>query len=292
MRSADLKSYLNLHLIVFIWGFTGVLGDLITIAGPSLVWYRMLLAGCFILVYLLVTGKKFVLPWKVILHLTFVGLLIAIHWILFFTAIKVSNVSITLAMFSMGAFFAAIFEPLFYNRKMLWYEVLFGVVIIGALCIIMQVEFRYLTGMIFALISVFFGVMFTLANGKLIHEHDPAVITLYEFFAGFLFVTVYLAITGAFTAGFFAVSSHFGLLLVWRAWLCTVFALSVSVKIITRLTPYTVMLTTNLEPVYGIVLAYFIIGENEHMSTSFYFGAAVIILTVILNGIIKHKTKE
>lgn len=291
MQSANFKSYLNLHLIVFIWGFTGVLGDLISISGPSLVWYRMGISGIFILVYLLFAEKKFVLPLKVTLHLAFVGLLIAIHWILFFTAIKVSNVSVTLAMFSMGAFFAAIFEPLFYNRKMLWYEVLFGLVIIAALCMIMQVEFKYLTGMIFALVSVFFGVMFTLANGKLIQEHDPAVITLYEFASGFLFVTLYLLITGAFTADFFRVSTYDWVLIIVLASVCTAYAFTASVNIMKRLTPYTVMLTTNLEPVYGIGLAYFIIGENEHMSTSFYFGAALIVLTVILNGIIKHKTE-
>jgi drug/metabolite transporter (DMT)-like permease len=292
MRSADLKSYLHLHLIVFIWGFTGVLGKLITISGPSLVWYRMLLATIFMVCWLAVARKKIILPLKVFLQLTFVGLLIAIHWILFFTAIKVSNVSITLAMFSMGAFFAAIFEPLFYNRKMLWYEVLFGLVIIAALCMILQVEFRYLNGMIFALVSVFFGVMFTLANGKLIQRHDPAVITVYEFFTGFVFVSVYLAMTHTFNASFFEVSLRDWLLILLLSSICTAYAFTASVNVMRRLTPYTVMLTTNLEPVYGIVLAWFIVGGNERMSTSFYFGAGIIILTVILNGIVKHRERK
>lgn len=289
MPSGNLKSYLNLHLIVFIWGFTGVLGELISIGGTDLVWYRMLLASIFLLIWLVMTKQKIGLPPKVVLQLTLVGLLIAIHWILFFTAIKVSNVSITLAMFSMGAFFAAILEPFFYNRKMLWYEVFFGLVIIGALCLILNVEFRYLAGMVLALASVFFGVIFTLLNGKLTKKHNPTVITLYEFAAGFFFVSIYLAISGGFSEHFFKLSTNDWLLLLLLASVCTAYAFTASVEVMRRLTPYTVMLTTNLEPVYGIVMAWFLIGESERMSTPFYFGAAVIIAVVVLNGLVKQR---
>lgn len=287
----NLKSYLNLHLIVFIWGFTAVLGELITIREASLVWYRMLLATGFLLVYLLLVKKKLALPPKAVMKLVFVGFLIAIHWIFFFKAINISNVSITLAMFSVGAFFASVLEPLFYKRKMLWYEVLFGLVIIAGLFIIMQVEIKYLGGILAALFSVFVGVLFTLFNGKLIQEHDSTIITLYEFFAGFLFVSVYLLFDGKFTAGFFEVSSNDWLLILLLSSVCTAYAFTASVNVMKRLSPYTVMLTTNLEPVYGIILAYFIIGEDEKMSVSFYIGSAIILLTVILNGIIKNKMK-
>ena len=117
MRSDNLKSYVNLHLIVFIWGFTAVLGKLISIRDASLVWYRMGFAGLMLLGYLLVIRKSFRLPMRAIAQLLVVGLLIAIHWITFFHAIKISNVSVTLAMFSVGAFFASIMEPILYNRK-------------------------------------------------------------------------------------------------------------------------------------------------------------------------------
>jgi len=287
----NLKSYLNLHLIVFIWGFTAVLGELITIREASLVWYRMLLATGFLLVYLIITKKKLLLPPKAILKLVFVGFLIAIHWIFFFKAINISNVSITLAMFSVGAFFASVLEPLFYKRKMLWYEVLFGLVIIAGLFIIMQVEIKYLDGILCALFSVFVGVLFTLFNGKLIQQHDSTIITLYEFFAGFLFVSVYLLYDGKFTPAFFEVSTNDWLLILLLSSVCTAYAFTASVNVMKRLSPYTVMLTTNLEPVYGIILAYFIIGEDEKMSVPFYIGSAIILLTVILNGIIKNKIK-
>lgn len=287
----NFKSYLNLHLIVFIWGFTAVLGELITIREASLVWYRMLLATGFLLVYLLITKKKLLLPPKAIIKLVFVGFLIAIHWIFFFKAINISNVSITLAMFSVGAFFASILEPLFYKRKMLWYEVLFGLVIIAGLFMIMQVEIKYLDGILCALFSVFVGVLFTLFNGKLIQQHDSTIITLYEFFAGFLFVSIYLFFDGKLTPAFFQVSSKDWLLILLLSSVCTAYAFTASVNVMKRLSPYTVMLTTNLEPVYGIVLAYFLIGEDEKMSVPFYIGSAIILLTVILNGIIKNKLK-
>ena len=203
-----LKSYLNLHFIVFIWGFTAVLGALITVGDTSLVWYRMGLAGVFLLIYLVYKKQSIRLPMKSVVKLVLVGFLIAIHWIYFFKAIKVSNVAITLAMFSMGSFFASILEPIIYKRKVLWYEVLFGLIIVAGLFIIMQVEIKYLEGIIYALFSVFIGVLFTLFNGKLIQQHDSTVITVYEFFAGFLFVSVYLLFDGKFDASFFQLSGN------------------------------------------------------------------------------------
>lgn len=292
MPSGNLKSYLNLHLIVFIWGFTAVLGELISVRDASLVWYRMLLAGIFLLFYVAYAKKNLILPMKAIASLVFVGLLIAIHWIFFFRAIDISNVSITLAMFSVGAFFASILEPIFYKRKMLWYEVLFGLVIIAGLFMIMQVEVKYLHGAFAALFSVFVGVLFTLFNGKLIQKYDSAVITVYEFFAGFAFVSIYLFFEGKFTPAFFDVSGKDWLLIIILASICTAYAFTASVNVMRKLTPYTVMLTTNLEPVYGIILAYFIIGGSEKMSLSFYIGSAIILVTVILNGVIKHYSRK
>ncbi len=291
-KDNNLKSYLNLHLIVFIWGFTAILGELITIKEAPVVWYRMLLAGIFMLIYVLVTKKPWRIPGKSFFHLISVGLIIALHWIFFFKAINFSNFSITLAVFSTGAFFASIMEPIFFNRKMLWYEVFFGLIIIGGLLMIMQVETHYVLGMVYALISVFLGVTFTLFNGKLIQKYDPSVITLYEFFAGVFFVSLYLLYDGQFTAEFFSVSQHDWILLLVLSSVCTAYAFTASVNVMKKLTPYTVMLTTNMEPVYGIMLAYIILGDKEKMSPAFYIGAVIILATVILNGILKNYTAK
>lgn len=291
-KSNHFKSYLNLHLIVFIWGFTAVLGELISIKALALVWYRMFFAGVFLLIFLLIKKKSLLLPLKTIFQLILVGFLIAIHWIFFFKAIDVSNVSVTLAMFSMGSFFASILEPIFFNRKMLWYEILFGLIIIAGLFMIMQVEIKYLTGMYYALFSIFIGVLFTIFNGKLIKKNDSSAIALYEFFAGFLLVTIFLAIDNQFSSSFFQLNEKDWILILILSSICTAYAFTASVNVMKKLSPYTVMLTTNLEPVYGIFLAYFIIGNNEKMSISFYIGAVIILITVILNGIIKHKNNS
>ncbi|MEZ7500695.1 DMT family transporter [Flavobacterium sp. Arc3] len=290
MQNDKLKSYISLHLIVFIWGFTAILGALITITADAIVWYRMLLAAAFLFVFILFKKKSFRIPLNSFLKLIFVGFLIAMHWITFFHAIHVSNVSITLSVFSLGAFFASLLEPLFYGRKVLWYEVFFGLIIIAGLGMIMKVEVNYLNGMLYALVSIILGVLFTLMNGKLIKNHDATVISFYEFIAGVFFISIYFLYQNKFTADFFVLSFNNWVLMLILASICTAYAFTASVKVMKKLSPYTVMLTTNLEPVYGIILAYFIIGGKEKMSASFYIGAVIIIITVILNGIIKHKT--
>ncbi|MBP7470177.1 MAG: DMT family transporter, partial [Flavobacterium sp.] len=221
-----------------------------------------------------------------------VGFLISIHWIFFFKVIHISNVSITLAVFSLGAFFASLLEPLFYGRKVLWYEVFFGLVIIAGLGIILQVEMNYFAGMMYALVSVIVGVLFTLINGKLTEKHDSSVITFYEFLAGVVFISIYFLFENKFDANFFILTANDWILLLILSSVCTAYAFTASVKVMRKLSPYTIMLTTSLEPVYGIILAYFILGDKEKMSFEFYVGALLIVLTVILNGVVKHYLED
>lgn len=289
MRNDKFKSYLNLHLIVFIWGFTAILGALLTITADAIVWYRMFFAAVFLSLFIVFKKKSFRIPLKFFLKLIFVGLLIALHWVFFFQAIHVSNVSITLSVFSLGAFFASLLEPVFYGRKLLWYEVFFGLIIVAGLAMIMKVEVNYISGMLYALVSIILGVLFTLMNGKLIENHDATVISFYEFLSGVFFISIYFLCQNKFSVDFFVLSFTNWVLILILASICTAYAFTASVKVMEKLSPYTVMLTTNLEPVYGIILAYFIIGGKEKMSTSFYIGAVIIIITVILNGIIKHR---
>ena len=288
MQSGKLRSYLKLHFIVFIWGFTAILGALISIKADALVWYRMLFASVFLFLFILFQKKSLIIPPKEFFKLIFAGLMIAVHWIFFFKAIHISNVSITLSVFSLGAFFTSILEPVFYGRKVLWYEVFFGLVIIAGLGIILQVEINYFEGMMYALASIIIGVLFTLMNGKLTEKHDSSVIAFYEFLAGVFFISIYFLFENKFNADFFELTSNDWILLLILASICTAYAFTASVKIMRQLSPYTVMLTTSLEPVYGIILAYFILGGKEKMSFEFYIGALLIVATVILNGIVKH----
>lgn len=277
---------------MFIWGFTAVLGALISIGATALVWYRMLIASLVIFVYIKIKGISLKAKGKTLLGLAGVGVLIALHWLTFFGAVKIANVSITLAMMSTGAFFTSILEPIFYKRKLIWYELVFGLLVIGGLYLIFEVETRYTEGIIVALISALLAALFTLFNGKYAKKHDSVMISFYELLTGALFITVFLAVTNRFDASFFQVQQTDWIYLIILATVCTAYAFIASVKVMKHLTPYTIMLTTNMEPVYGIILAFLILGDAEQMNTGFYFGAILILLTVILNGILKNARRR
>jgi len=292
MQNDNLKSYLQLHLIVFIWGFTAILGELISLDALPLVWFRMAMAVGFIFLFMIYKKSKFVVPRKTLFAFLFLGLVIALHWLTFFKAIKVSNVSVTLACLSTGAFFTSFLEPILYRRKVIWYEVAFGLVVIGGLYIIFNVEGDYYLGIILALISAFLSALFSVMNGKYAKMYDATVISFYELLGGVLCFSVYLLFTNTFSAEFFILKPSDWLYLLVLSSVCTAYAFIASVKVMKFISPYTVMLTINLEPVYGIILALLIFKEKEKMSPEFYFGAVIILATVILNGIIKYRLRN
>ncbi|WP_405201421.1 DMT family transporter [Dokdonia sp. LLG6352-1] len=294
MQNDRLKAYLHFHLIVFIWGFTAVLGALITIDAVPLVWFRMGLASLFIFIYIKVRGISLALSRKALLGFAIAGLVIAIHWLTFFGAIKASNVSITLAMMSTGAFFTALLEPIFYKRKLIWYELLFGGIVIAALYMIFEVETAYRTGILLALLSAFLSAVFTLINGKFIANHNPTKISFYELLIGTACITLYFVIAQPatfFSMEFFNLPTMDWVYIGILASVCTAYAFIAAVAVMKHLSPYTIMLTINLEPVYGILLAFIVLGDAEQMSTEFYYGAIVILAVVIANGILKNTKK-
>lgn len=291
-QNDKLLNYLHLHFIVFIWGFTAVLGALITLEATPLVWFRMLIACVLIYFYVLWKRIKLKYPLFVLAGFFIAGFIISLHWITFFAAIKESNVSITLAILSTGAFFTSLLEPLFYRRKIIWYEVLFGVFVILGLYIIFEVETQYLTGILLALSSAFLSALFSVINGKFAVKYPATSISFWELLFGTLCITVFLLIAGRFDISFFSLTGTNWIYLFILASACTAYAFIASVHVMKWIKPYTVMLTINLEPVYGILLALLILGNTEHMSAQFYYGAIVIIATVILNGIIKTSKKR
>ena len=291
MLSDNTKSYFKLHWIVFIWGFTAVLGRLITLDAMPLVWFRMLFAVVFIFIYNKFTKTSIRLPKKVILKFLVAGLVIALHWFTFFRAIKVSNVSITLACLSTGAFFASIIEPIFFKKKIIWYEIFFGLLVVVGLSIIFKVEGNYIEGIVLALISAFLSACFAVINSKFVVNYEPKVISFYELFGGVLFFSIFLFGTSSFNSDFFQLSINDFLYLLVLSSVCTAYAFIASTSIMKFLSPYTVMLTINLEPIYGILLAVLIFKEKEQMSPTFYFGALLILITVVLNSVLKAKHK-
>ena len=292
MQNDKLLNYFHLHFIVFIWGFTAVLGDLITIEAVPLVWHRMLLGSLFVLIYIIYNKGMLKVSLRSLIKFAFVGLLIALHWLAFFSAVKVSNVSITLAMMSTGAFFASFLEPIFFKRKIIGYEVIFGLIVIMGLYIIFKVESAYLSGILLALLASFLGTLFSIFNGMMVKSHNATVISFYELLFGLVFITLYILFTDGYDNTFFILSGSDWTYLIILASICTAYAFIASVHVMKWISPYTVMLTTNMEPVYGILLALLILGEKEYMSPAFYLGAIIILVTVVTNGIIKTRKKD
>ncbi|MEI7508906.1 MAG: DMT family transporter [Flavobacterium sp.] len=291
MLNDNSKSFLRLHLIVFIWGFTAVLGRLISLDALPLVWFRMLFAVFFILGYIRVKKIPIKLPKRTIFKFLVAGLIIALHWLTFFRAIKVSNVSITLACISTGAFFTSLIEPIFFGKKIIWYEIFFGLIVVFGLSILFHVEGRYVEGIILALISAFLSALFAVINSKFVKDYKPTIISFYELSGGVLFFSIILLFSNSVTLAFFKLTSNDFMYLMILSSICTAYAFIESTAVMKFLSPYTVMLTINLEPIYGIILAVLIFKEKEQMSPGFYIGAAIILLTVILNGIIKSRQK-
>ncbi|MEQ8419526.1 MAG: DMT family transporter [Arenibacter algicola] len=291
MPNVKLNNYLHLHFIVFVWGFTAVIGKLITIDALPLVWYRMLMASLIILAYMLIRKFQLKVSPKTLLMLILGGIVVSLHWVTFFMAIKVSNVSIALATMSTGAFFTALLEPFWYGRKMVGYELVFGLIVMLGLYIMFRVETGFLNGILLALVSSFLSATFSLINGKLTQEQRPSVISFYELGSGVLFLSIYLVFSGSFDQKFFQLSVNDWMYIFILASVCTAYAFIASVKILKYISPYTVMLTINLEPVYGIILAFLLLGESEKLNPLFYVGALLILTTVVANGILKNRKK-
>ncbi|OWP75219.1 DMT family transporter [Flavobacterium oreochromis] len=291
LKDKTFTSYLHLHFIVFVWGFTAILGALITLEALPLVWFRMSIASIFILIYVFFAKISLKISFQSIIRYLLAGLVIALHWYTFFEAIKVANISITLACLSTGAFFTSILEPIFFKRKIILYEVVLGLMVIIGLYFIFKVEMIYLQGILLALTSAFLSASFSIINGKLAKNDSSTIISFYELLGGVLFFSVFLLCSGSFNYSFFKISMND---LLWMAILssvCTAYAFIASVQVMKYLSPYTVMLTINLEPIYGIILALWVFGDKEKMNSQFYLGAFIILTTVILNGILKNKSK-
>ena len=287
MQKNKLKSLLHFHFIVFIFGFTAILGSLISIESLPLVWYRMLIAFLFLILFAIIFKRNIKVSKKLLIKLIICGALISLHWITFFKAIKVSNVSITLSVLSLGAFLTSFLEPLFYKRKIILYEVFLGVFVVAGTSLIFKSQYYYIEGIFYALISVFLSVIFGLINGKLIEEASSLVISIYELLGGVILITLILIFVGDFNNTFFDLSKSDLLWLILLGTVCTAYAFVISVDVLKHLSPYSLMISINMEPVYGIILAIIILNESSQLSLEFYIGFILIFLSVILNGIIK-----
>lgn len=294
------KDYITLHFIVFLWGFTAILGLLITLPPVEMVFYRTLLAAVALFIILTSLKKPLKIPPRASLIIFFTGTLIAAHWILFFLSARVSTASVCLAGMATCTLWTSFFEPLVNRRSIRFFEVGLGLVIIGGLYVIFSFEFDHALGLGLAILSAMLAAMFSVINGRLTHRYDPYVITMYEMAGACLSIVIFFP----FYNTYFSDTSSLQLIPTPEDWIylailalvCTVYAFSVSVEIMKRISAYAVNLTVNLEPVYGIILALIFFGEKEKMSTSFYIGTAIILAAVlsypILNRMYRRKALD
>jgi len=283
------NQYLQLHLIVFIWGFTAILGKLISLDAVTLVWYRIFFTVISIFVFMKIVKIDFRLKKKEVLQIMGIGAIIAAHWTTFFLAIKISNVSITLASLSTGAFFVSIIDPIINKRKPVFYETMLGLVVVLGIYLILNVEVNYQTGVYVALLSTFLASLFSVLSSKIANKWDSTVITFYQMLGGILTLSLVMPFMGDDMLNFKIPAGMDLVYLIILATICTAYTFIAIMKLMRFLSAFTVVLTVNLEPVYGIIMAYFIFGESETMSPKFYVGTFVIISTVFLNSWLKGR---
>lgn len=286
------QALFRLHFIVFLWGFTAILGKLITASATVLVFYRMLTAAVCLYLYIRVFKKESIkISKKLFIQLAGIGFAMALHWYCFFHSIKVSNVSIALSCLSLSTLFASILEPIIFKRKVDATEVIMGTVIVACILLIFKTEFHYKEGIIYGILCAIFGTIFSVFNGKMFGKTSSGNIIFYEIFCGWFILMIIYLLTGQFFI-LNEINSRDLALIGLLAIGFTAFPMLESVKLMKYISPFTLILTVNLEPVYGIILAFFIFGESEHMGSVFYVASLVMILAIVVNGLIKAKKQK
>ena len=284
------RNILILHFTVLIWGFTGVLGELISVSAMHLVWYRVLIAAISLWVYFLIAKKPILVSKSQLIQYLAVGMLVGLHWVLFFHAIKISTVSVTLVTLSSVTLFTAILEPVINRKKISIADILIGLVIIFGIYLIFKFEFQYFWGIVYGLSCAFCASIFSIFNARMVKKGSPTSITFYEMIGAWIGVSMIMLISGQFDEQMILSQSDLMYLLVLGVG-CTAIAYVLGVAVMRELSAFTVALTTNMEPVYGIILALLIFGQKEAMSTGFYFGAIIVLVTVFIYPYLKTKLK-
>jgi drug/metabolite transporter (DMT)-like permease len=277
---------LQLHIAVFLWGFTGVLGKTIQLNEGLLVWYRLLFTIFFLLIIAFFKNQSFKISVKKLLQLAGIGSIVALHWVLFYGSIKYSNVSIALTCLASSGVMTAFLEPLFFKKKLRYVEVLLGSIALLAIYLIFHFDVHFRTGIILGLLSALASVTFSILNKKIVAHTAPNTIMLYELSGGLLFLTLLMPFYFNLThSSFILPNATDAFWLIVLSVVCTVWAMQLSLKALKHISAFTQNLTLNLEPVYGIILAFIIYKENKQLSSNFYIGLVLIIATVALQSV-------
>jgi len=290
------RAYLELHLAVFLFGFTAILGDLIQLSALLIVWWRVLLTSLSLAVIVKVVRLFRQLPWQKTLKFMGIGVIVAIHWVTFYGAIKLSNASIGVVAMATTSFFTSLLEPLIMRQKVKWYELMLGLLIVpGMALIVNSTDFSMLTGLAVGLLSAFLAALFAILNKKLITHSDERSITFLEMSSACLFLTIVIPIYAWSTDTPLSILpptlADWGYLII-LALVCTTFAYVLALRSLQHLSAFASNLSINLEPVYGILLAWILLNENEELDTGFYIGAGIIVLAVFSYPLLKRRFEK
>ncbi|MEP7277386.1 MAG: EamA family transporter [Bacteroidota bacterium] len=280
------KAFLQLHTAVFLAGFTGILGRLITLNEGLLVWWRLLISSLTMWILFSVTRRLQPITLADKTKIAAVGLVAALHWVSFYGAIKYANISVALVCFSSIGFFTAIFEPIIARARFNPAELLLGLLVMAGIFIIFHFDTRYKTGIITGVVSAMLGAIFPVCNRQLMQRMNAETLMTYELTGGFLALSLLMP----FYLQKFPGSHRLPLAADWLwllvlSWICSVLAFQLSANALRKISAFTVNLTYNLEPVYGIVLAFVVYHENRDLDQSFYKGLFFIVLAVALQTI-------
>ena len=293
-KSDITKAYLQMHLSIILWGATAVLGKSINLSEGLLVWYRMIITTLSLFTFILITGKSFRVSSKQFMALFGIGVLLMVHWLFFYGAIKYSNVSITLSLFSSTTLFTALIEPVITDKKFNRVELLYSIMAIAGICIIFYSDTNsYTIGIVLAILAAFVGAFFNILNKNVVNEVSSDVVSFYELASGLLALTIFLPLyIHIFQPAQLVPTTQDWVLLFVLAVFCTHAPLVLSLNALRHLSAFTLNLSINLEPVYGIALAFIIFGENKRMGPGFFVGTALIMLSVVLHSYFSSKGKE
>ena len=285
------KYHILLHFIIFLWGFTGIIGKLIHLDFYHIVWNRLLFAliGLAIAFYFMRISLK-INSFKELARLIGVGILVALHWITFYKSIQLSTASLGILCLSTVTLHVTWLEPLIMKRKFSWLEFALGLSVIGGIYIVSS-DFNSndYEALAYGLTSAIFAALFSVFNGRLVKTIPATTMTFYELLAGFIFLSIILMSRGEFDTSLFTMTTSDFLWILFLGLVCTSFAFLVNINALKRLGAFTVSLSINLEPVYTILLAIVILEENKLLGPKFYFGSVLIVFVVILNAVLKRK---
>ncbi|MBU3744728.1 MAG: DMT family transporter [Sediminibacterium sp.] len=277
------KALTQLHIAVLLAGFTGILGALIQLNEIWLVWYRIAITVATLLVAALVLKQSVRIDFAQCCKLMGIGSIIALHWVFFYGSIKLSNVSNGLICFASVGLFTSIFEPLINKTPFSPAEMLLGLISLAGIYIIFHFDTRYQTGIIMGTLSSILAGIFSVLNKRTVSQTVPRLIQLYEMAGGLLVLTLLMPLyLHYFPAGNRTPSlMDIGWLLL-LSWACTIWAMDLMLKSLQHISAFTQTLTLNLEPVYGIAMAWFFFKENQQLNGSFYLGFALIAISVAI----------